>query len=61
MAKLAPTAQTAIAMTFLGMNLEQLRRQLLFVCFAVVLPQNVFQFNRWQRQWRDPQFALAAA
>jgi len=61
MAKLAPTAETAIAMTFLVMNLEQLLRQLLFVFFAVVLPQNVFQFNRWQRQGCDPQFALVAA
>lgn len=61
MAKLAPTAETAIAVTFLVMNLEQLLRQLLFVFFAVVLPQNMFQFNRWQRQWCDPQFALAAA
>jgi len=42
-----PTAETAIAMTFLVMNLEQLLRQLLFVFFAVVLPQKVFQFNRW--------------
>jgi IS5 family transposase len=61
MAKLAPTAETAIAMTFLVMNLEQLLRQLLFIFFAVVLPQKVFQFNRWQRQWRDPQVALAVA
>ncbi len=61
MAKLAPTAQTAIAMTFLVMNLEQLLRQLLFVFFAVALPQEVFQFNRWQWQWRDPQVTLAAA
>ena len=61
MAKLAPTAQTTIAMTFLVMNLEQLLRQLLCVFFAVVLPQDVFQFNRWQWQWRDPQFVLAAA
>jgi hypothetical protein len=61
MAKLAATAETAIAMTFLVMNLERLLRQLLFVFFALVLPQQVFQFNRWQRQWRDPQFALAAA
>jgi hypothetical protein len=61
MAKLAPTAETAIAMTFLVMNLEQLLRQLLFVFWSVVLLQAVFQFNRWQRQWRDPQFALTAA
>ncbi|MGG6298353.1 IS5 family transposase [Leptolyngbya sp. AN02str] len=61
MAKLAPTAETTIAMTFLVMNLEQLLRQFLFVFFAVVLSQEVFQFNRWQRQWRDPQCALAAA
>lgn len=61
MAKLAPTAETAIAMTFLVMNLEQLLRQLLFVFFAIVFPQEVSQFNRWQRQWCEPQFALAAA
>lgn len=61
MAKLAPTAETAIAMTFLVMNLEQLLRQLLFIFFAVVLPQKVFQFNRWQRQGCDPQFTLVAA
>ena len=41
-AKLAPTAETAIAMTFLVINLEQLLWQLLFVFFAVVLPQKVF-------------------
>lgn len=61
MAKLATTAETAIAMTFLVMNLEQLLRQLLFVFFAVVLHQEVFRFNRWRRQWCDSQFALAAA
>ena len=61
MAKLAPTAETAIAMTFLVMNLEQLLRQLLFVFWSVVLLQAVLQFSRWQRQWRDPQFALASA
>lgn len=43
MAKLAATAETAIAMTFLVMNLERLLRQLLFVFFALVLPQKVFQ------------------
>ncbi len=62
MAKLAPTAETAIAVTFLVMNLEQLLRQLLFVFFAVVLSQEVFQFNRWQRRWRDShQCFLSAA
>ncbi len=61
MAKLAPTAETAIAMTFLVMNLEQLLRQLLFVFFAVVLPHKGFQFNRWQRQWCNLPFALAVA
>jgi hypothetical protein len=60
MAKLAPTAETAIAVTFLVMNLEQLLRQLLFVFFGVVLPQGGFQFNRWQQGWRDPQCFLAA-
>jgi mannose/fructose/N-acetylgalactosamine-specific phosphotransferase system component IID len=39
MAKLAPTAETAIAMTFLVMNLEHLLRQFLFVFFGVVLSQ----------------------
>lgn len=61
MAKLAPTAETAIAMTFLVMNLEQLLRQLLFVFLGVVLSQEVFQFNRWQRRWRDPQGCLTTA
>jgi IS5 family transposase len=41
MAKLAPTAQTTIAITVLVMNLEQLLRQLLFVFFT-------FLFKRWQ-------------
>lgn len=61
MAKLAPTAETAIAITFLVMNLEQLLRQFLFVFFAVVLSQGMLKFNRWQQQWRDPQFLLIAA
>ncbi len=61
MAKLAPTAETAIAVTFLVMNLEQLLRQLLFVFLDIILFGQVFQFNRWQRQWRNPQFAMAAA
>ena len=61
MAKLAPTAETAIAMTFLVMNLEQLLRQFLFVFFAVVLAQGMRKFNHWQRQWPDPQFLLIAA
>jgi hypothetical protein len=41
MAKLAPTAQTTIAITILVMNLEQLLRQLLFVILTVL-------FGRWQ-------------
>ena len=61
MEKLAPTAETAIAVTFLVMNLEQLLRQLLFVFFGVVLSQGGFQFNRWQQGWRDPQCFLAVA
>ncbi len=61
MAKLAPTAETVIAVTFLVMNLEQLLRQLLFVIFAVAFPRKVFQFNRWQWQWRNSQFTLVAA
>lgn len=61
MAKLAPTAETAIAMTFLVMNLEQLLRQFLFVFFAVVLPQRWRWLNRWQWHWRDPQCFLVVA
>jgi hypothetical protein len=51
MAKLAPTSETVISVTFLVMNLEQLLRQLLFVFCSVVLFQQWFYFNRWQRQW----------
>jgi transposase, IS5 family len=61
MAKLAPTAQTAIAMTFLVMNLEHLLRQFLFVFLGVVLPQRLLPLNRWQWQWRDPQRFLMVA
>jgi hypothetical protein len=61
MAKLAPTAETATALTFLVMNLEQLLQQLLCVFWDLVLFEQVFQFNQWQRQWRDPQCFLSAA
>lgn len=61
MAKLPPTAETAIAITFLVMNLEQLLRQFLFVFFVVVLSQGMLKLNRWQQQWHDPQFRLIAA
>lgn len=61
MAKLAPTAETAVAMTFLVMNLEHLLRQFLFVFFAVVLSQQSLPFNRWQGRWRDPQCLLMVA
>ena len=58
MAKLAPTAETAIAVTLLVMNLEQLLRQFLFVFFAVVLSQRLRPLNLWQWHWRDPQCFL---
>jgi hypothetical protein len=61
MAMLAPTAETAIAITFLVMNLEQLLRQFLFVFFAVVFSKGILKFNHGQRHWRDPQFLLMAA
>lgn len=61
MAKLAPTAETAIAMTFLVMNLEHLLRQFLFVFLGVVLSQQWLPLNRWQWQWRDPQPFLMVA
>jgi transposase, IS5 family len=61
MAKLAPTAETAIAVTFLVMNLEQVLRHLLCVFFAVVRFQRLFQFHR--SQWHSPnsQFVMAVA
>jgi hypothetical protein len=61
MAKLASTAETAIAVTVLVMNLEQLLRQLLFVFWSILPFQGVFQFNRRQRYWRDPQCFLTTA
>jgi hypothetical protein len=61
MAKLAPTAETAIAVTFLVMNLEQLLRQFLFVFFAVVFSQRLRPLNRWQQHGRDPQSFLRVA
>lgn len=61
MAKLAPTAETAIAVTFLVMNLEQLLRQFFVVFLAVACPQGLLSLNRWLRQWRDPQSWLIAA
>lgn len=61
MAKLAPTAETTIAVTFLVMNLGQLLRQFLFVFFAVVLSRRSRALNRWQWHWRDPQCFLTVA
>ncbi|GAB4373195.1 MAG: IS5-like element ISLca3 family transposase [Elainellaceae cyanobacterium] len=61
MAKLAPTAETTIAITFLVMNLEQLLRQFLFVFFAVVLSQRLRLLNCWQWNCRDPQCFLRVA
>lgn len=61
MAKLAPTAETTIATTFLVMNLEQLLRQFLFVFFAVVLSLRLRPLNRWQWHWRDPHAFLMVA
>jgi hypothetical protein len=61
MAKLAPTAETTSAMTFLVMNLEHLLRQLFGVFLAVVCPQGLPSLNRWLRHWRDPQSWLIAA
>jgi hypothetical protein len=60
-AKLAPTAQTAIAVTFLVMNLEQLLRQFFGVFFAVVLVGGMRLHNQWQRQHCNPQSLLTAA
>lgn len=61
MAKLAPTAETAIAVTLLVMNLEQLLRQFLFVFFEVVLSRRWLLLNRWQWHWHDPQCFLVVA
>jgi len=61
MAKLAPTAETAIALTFLVMNLEQVLRHLFCVFFAVVRFQRLFQFHRPQWHWCNSQFVRAVA
>jgi len=61
MAKLAPTAATAIAITFLVMNLEHLLRQLLFVFFGVLLSQRLLRFKQGHWCWRDPQHVLIVA
>lgn len=61
MAKLASTAETAIAVTFLVMNLEQLLRQFFVVFLAVVCPQGLPSLNPWLRQGRIPQSWLIAA
>jgi IS5 family transposase len=61
MAKLAPTAECTIAITFLVMNLERLLQQFLFVLFAVLSvwmwlleqTQQKLQIHRWR-------FAIAA-
>jgi hypothetical protein len=61
MTKLASTAKTAIAMTFLVMNLEYLLQQFLFVFLGIVLSQRLLRFNRWQWHWCDPQHFLIVA
>jgi transposase, IS5 family len=60
MAKLAPTTETAIAVTFLVMNLERLLWQLLFVFFSLVV-QVLLQFHPGQRKGDAPQFSPIAA
>jgi hypothetical protein len=60
MAKLAPTAECAIAITFLVMNLERLLQLLLFVFFAVVVVlKYAFDPHRSRRQ--PPRRRLAIA
>jgi hypothetical protein len=51
MAKLAPTAETTIAVTFLVMNLERLLRQLLFILFEGVM--NWWHVVNEDRQWQQ--------
>jgi Transposase DDE domain/Transposase domain (DUF772) len=60
MAKFASTAETAIAITVLVMNLERLLWQLLVVFLSVVL-QVLLQSHSGQRKWRAPQFSPMAA
>ncbi len=48
MVKLAPTAETAITVTFLVMNLEQLLRQFFGFFFAVVLAGGMRPYHQWQ-------------
>ncbi len=51
MAKLAPTAETTIALTFLVMNLERLLCPLLFVFFAGLLRRPLLPARNW---WHKP-------
>lgn len=61
MAKLAPTAETAIAITFLVMNLERLLRQLLFVFLRILLKcwQSIDE-HRQEQHFYQRHFRLAA-
>jgi hypothetical protein len=59
MAKLAPTAECAIAITFLVMNLERLLQWLLFVLFAVVgFLKDSFDPHHSRPQLSQGQFAI---
>jgi len=60
MAKLAPTAECAIAITFLVMNLERLLQLLLFVfCEVVVFLKDSFDPHLSKRHSRQWQLAIA--
>ncbi|MBD1847709.1 transposase [Cyanobacteria bacterium FACHB-63] len=61
MAKLAPTAECAIAITFLVMNLEWLLQQPLFVFFTMLFGcMGFLEQIRQKRRTHQYQFALAS-
>lgn len=60
MAKLASTAETSIAVSFLVMNLERLLRQVLWFLFCLIAQWIGWRCPSWRRQGRDSkQYQLA--
>jgi transposase, IS5 family len=61
MAKLATTAETTIAITFLVMNLESLLRQLLFILWGILTSRWHGRSQNGQRQLFEPRELLRCA
>lgn len=61
MAKLAPTAETTIALTFLVMNLERLLCPLLFVFLAGLLHCQLLPVQGWRQKPGDLERSLSVA